>query len=253
MRCLHVAIIVQESRTVNVAGGKGRDANIMAGPNRRRTTSRLAISTAETSLLIGVVRCRDGAVGSLETVPNGRIITLVHVELLERNGFSSTNMVGHVHCRRPVCNLALMRLVSAFLAIMISLLGRPDRTMAYDLIGVGQWSCVDWAQARPAKQSDVTEQWGLGFLSGVAFMSKNRNDPLRGLPPQALSDWLDRQHPSESIAHGTETFSITQDPARWRSVRRTLSRTDRASVGSVRALLQKAREVHGLVGHRLAS
>jgi hypothetical protein len=110
-----------------------------------------------------------------------------------------------------------MRLTMATLAILADLLlVSAGKAVAYDVVGAGAWSCEAWQQARKAKQGDVTEQWALGFLAGVAFMSKNTVDPLRGKPPQALSEWLDRfcrQHPNALIFQGAETFSTTQSPA----------------------------------------
>jgi hypothetical protein len=103
------------------------------------------------------------------------------------------------------------------LALLPTVFPLDGKALAYDLIGVGTWSCVAWQQARAERRSDVTEQWALGFLSGLAFASKNGTDPLRGLPPQALSEWLDRycrNHPDDTIAHGTETFTVIQQPGR---------------------------------------
>jgi hypothetical protein len=112
-----------------------------------------------------------------------------------------------------------MRHLRPGLALLPAAFLLSGQVLAYDLIGVGTWSCVAWQQAKTDQRSDVTEQWALGFLSGVAFASRNSTDPLRGLPPQALSDWLDRycrSHPEDTIAHGTETFTFTfkQQPAR---------------------------------------
>jgi hypothetical protein len=96
---------------------------------------------------------------------------------------------------------------------------RADDAKAYDLIGVGTWSCEAWQEARKTKHSESTEQWALGFLSGAAFISKDRTDHSRGLPPQAVGDWLDRYcraHPNETIAHGTESFTVIQETTgRW--------------------------------------
>jgi hypothetical protein len=111
-----------------------------------------------------------------------------------------------------------MRLTATAVAVLADLLlVSGGRAVAYDVVGAGSWSCEAWQQARKAKQGDVTEQWALGFLAGVAFMSKNTMDPLRGQPPQALAEWLDRycrQNPKALIFQGAENFSVTQSPVR---------------------------------------
>jgi hypothetical protein len=98
--------------------------------------------------------------------------------------------------------------------VVLAMLSQTEGTHAYDLIGVGAWSCEAWQEARKSKNADVTEQWALGFLSGAAFITKDKTAPMRGRPPRAASDWLDSfcaAHPNETIAHGTEIFTGAQE------------------------------------------
>jgi hypothetical protein len=104
-----------------------------------------------------------------------------------------------------------MLVAVAFLTIVAPL---GQTVLAFVIVGVGTWSCQAWLEARKNKQSDVTEQWALGFLSGAAFATKDKTAPLRGQPPQAFDRWLDRycgSHPSEVISHATETFVNSQE------------------------------------------
>jgi hypothetical protein len=85
--------------------------------------------------------------------------------------------------------------------------------LAADVVGAGTWSCIAWSDARKSRRSDTTEQWALGFLSGVGFAGPHGVDPLRDLPPQAVSEWVDRycrSHPNDTIAHAVEAFSATR-------------------------------------------
>jgi len=103
---------------------------------------------------------------------------------------------------------------ATLVALGICLLSPGRIATAYDPVGVGAWSCVAWTDTRKSLRSDTPEQWVLGFLSGIGFVIRESNDPLRGLNPQVVSEWMDkycRRYPDESIAHGIESFSMTQE------------------------------------------
>ena len=90
--------------------------------------------------------------------------------------------------------------------------GKPAQ--AYDVVGVGIWSCAAWTDARKNRSSDTTEQWTLGFLSGIGSVGTKGREPLRGLPPQAVTEYLDkycRTNPKDTIAHAAETFAATRE------------------------------------------
>ena len=100
----------------------------------------------------------------------------------------------------------------AALAVMAGLVGWSGTATAYDVVGAGAWSCVAWSDARKNLKADTTEQWTLGFLSGIGFVGR-RGEPLRGLAPQDVAEWLDKYcgaNPKETIAHATEMFAATR-------------------------------------------
>jgi len=101
----------------------------------------------------------------------------------------------------------------AAIAFVTGLIGWAGTSRAYEAVGVGAWSCAAWAEARKSVRSDTAEQWALGFLSGIGFMVQQAADPLRGVAPQSVSEWLDRycrSNPRDTIAHATEKFSSTR-------------------------------------------
>ena len=105
-----------------------------------------------------------------------------------------------------------MRTVVPVLAVL-GIFGFGQHALAYDFVGVGAWSCAAWLDARKNLRSDELEQWTLGFLSGVGFVGKDGVNPLRDLPPQAVSEWMDhycQRHPKDTIVRGAELFSVTQ-------------------------------------------
>ena len=98
------------------------------------------------------------------------------------------------------------------MALIAGLIGWGDPARAYDVVGVGTWSCAAWTEARKNVRSDTAEQWTLGFLTGIGFIV-HAGDPLKGQPPQLVSEWLDRychSNPKETIAHATEKFSASR-------------------------------------------
>jgi len=103
-----------------------------------------------------------------------------------------------------------MKQALAALALVAGLVGSETMALAYDVVGAGAWSCTAWTDARQDLKSDTPEQWTLGFLSGVGFASGHGIQPLRGLAPQDVADWLDRycrMHAKDTIAHAAEVFS----------------------------------------------
>jgi hypothetical protein len=101
----------------------------------------------------------------------------------------------------------------AVMALLTGLFCGSGAARAYDVVGVGIWSCAAWTDARKARSSDTTEQWTLGFLSGIGSVGAKGMEPLRGLPPQAATEYLDkycRSNPKDTIAHAAETFAATR-------------------------------------------
>jgi hypothetical protein len=103
-----------------------------------------------------------------------------------------------------------MKQALAALALATGLFVSHGLALAYDIVGAGAWSCTAWTEARKDRKSDTPEQWTLGFLSGVGFIGQHGTEPLRGLAPQDVAEWLDRYcrlHPKHTIAHAAEMFS----------------------------------------------
>ncbi len=100
----------------------------------------------------------------------------------------------------------------AAITFIAGLIGWGETARAYDIVGVGAWSCSAWTDTRKNVRSDTTEQWVLGFLSGIGSVVHG-GDPLKGSPPQSASEWLDRYcraNPKDTIAQATEKFSATR-------------------------------------------
>lgn len=98
------------------------------------------------------------------------------------------------------------------LALLTGLVGWDGTALSYDVVGAGAWSCGAWTDARKNLKSDTTEQWTLGFLSGIGFVGR-RGEPLRGLAPQDVAEWLDRycgSNPRETIARAAELFAASR-------------------------------------------
>jgi hypothetical protein len=102
-----------------------------------------------------------------------------------------------------------MKQCVAFIALLTGVLGWGETARSYDVVGVGIWSCAAWTDARKNRNSDTTEQWTLGFLSGIGSVGQH-GESLRGLVPREVSEWLDRycqSNPKDTIVHAAETFS----------------------------------------------
>lgn len=106
-----------------------------------------------------------------------------------------------------------MKQALAVLTLVTGLFGSGGMALAYDVVGAGAWSCTAWTDLRKNLKSDTSEQWTLGFLSGVGFVGGHGAEPLRGLAPQDVADWFDkycRSHPKDTIARAAEMFSASR-------------------------------------------
>ncbi len=78
--------------------------------------------------------------------------------------------------------------------------------------GAATESCGSWSASRRANnvRSWVTEQWVLGFLSGVAYAASSSGpDPLTGVDDEAVWAWVDnycRAHPLDWLLHAAVAF-----------------------------------------------
>jgi hypothetical protein len=96
--------------------------------------------------------------------------------------------------------------------LTVAALAVSDRAVGYALIGNGTLTCVAWSEARRDQHGVATlmsEQWVVGFLSGIGSMVLGELDPLRGLQADAVYGWMDNYcgaHPSETIEAAARVF-----------------------------------------------
>jgi hypothetical protein len=97
-------------------------------------------------------------------------------------------------------------------ALALVLLTGPAK--AYDIQGVGNSSCGSWTEARRAPNPNAVVSlmnlsWVSGFLSGIGFIHRNGDDPLKGLDREAVIGWIDNYcatHPLENIGVAAGAF-----------------------------------------------
>jgi hypothetical protein len=102
-----------------------------------------------------------------------------------------------------------MRYCLAIAGMLCFLVIRPEVAAAYDVVGSGVWPCDTWTEGRKSNQANVSEQWVLGFLSGIGFMGHENANPLNKLAPEVVFAWVDRycqRRPHETIEHAGASF-----------------------------------------------
>lgn len=83
--------------------------------------------------------------------------------------------------------------------------------------GAGSISCGAWSAARRDRVAQATEQWLLGFLTGVAYgsMAASGPNPLAFTDPEGAWAWIDnycREHPIEDVTRAA--VMLTREPRR---------------------------------------
>jgi hypothetical protein len=97
-------------------------------------------------------------------------------------------------------------------ALMVAILAVADHASGYTLIGNGALSCQAWMDARRdphGLETRMSEQWVVGFLSGIGSMVLGELDPLHGLQADAVYRWMDNYcgaHPSQTIEAAARVF-----------------------------------------------
>jgi hypothetical protein len=95
-----------------------------------------------------------------------------------------------------------MRRTSVFAAVVLFGAGYPAH--AENGIGAGGVSCGDWIASRTSKniaaeaRAAMTQQWILGFLSGVAMYKSAVSDAIGRTDATGIFAWVDN-HCRESI------------------------------------------------------
>jgi hypothetical protein len=98
-----------------------------------------------------------------------------------------------------------MRLFLPFAVFTVSLMTGQMEANAYSANGSGTLSCGSWTANRRAGADSAlqAEQWVLGFLSGIGFVSQNGDDPLKHTDPDGVWGWMDNycgDHPIRLMA-----------------------------------------------------
>ncbi len=92
--------------------------------------------------------------------------------------------------------------------LAIGLMTSAAEAQTYQGVGKGKSSCGTWTADRRHRQSNLDEQWILGFLSGIGYKSQSF-DPLKGMDVNAVWAWMDnycQAHTLDSIAMAGAAF-----------------------------------------------
>ena len=89
-------------------------------------------------------------------------------------------------------------------------------TLRAATVGLGNQDCGTWTTNNPAKGGVglFYQQWVFGFLSGASQTNPDR-DPLKGIDPPAIMEWLDDyclHHPQAPLADAAATFVQAHHP-----------------------------------------
>ena len=94
------------------------------------------------------------------------------------------------------------------IALAVVVLITSSGAAGYSVRGNGTATCAAWTQASSDTRT-ASEQWVLGFLSGIGFMALGELDPLRGLEAKAVAAWVDdycRAHPEATLESAAGVF-----------------------------------------------
>jgi hypothetical protein len=106
-----------------------------------------------------------------------------------------------------------MKMMAVFWLASALVIDQSAYAQQYHEIGMGTQSCGAWTAARrdPQDRATVaTEQWILGFLSGIGYFASPETDPLRGVDADAVWAWTDNYchtQPLEQISTAAAAFS----------------------------------------------
>ena len=101
------------------------------------------------------------------------------------------------------------------LALISLALSGPVQAQKFHAIGSGSATCSSWLTWRLDPDSAIaiaSEQWVLGFLSGVGYMGSKSIDPLRGIDAKAVFVWVDNyciKEPEQNLLSASIMFRFT--------------------------------------------
>ena len=93
--------------------------------------------------------------------------------------------------------------------IILGMSGPLAQSSTVRTIGVGNSSCGAWTESRRSRASYLREQWVLGYLSGIAVVNQDGDDPLRGMDADGVWGWIDnycRANPIRRITDAANAF-----------------------------------------------
>jgi hypothetical protein len=99
------------------------------------------------------------------------------------------------------------RIVTTCLILAVGLMTGSVEAQAGHMIGLGGNSCGSWTASRRGNAAELSQQWVLGFLSGLGW--EGRNDPLANMDANGVWAWIDNYcsaHPIEKIADAAGAF-----------------------------------------------
>jgi hypothetical protein len=100
-----------------------------------------------------------------------------------------------------------MKPIFACLILVVGLMAGTVEAQAAHMVGLGGNSCGSWTASRRVTSAALSEQWILGFLSGLGWEGKN--DPLVNMDAKGVWAWIDNYcsaHPIEKIADAAGAF-----------------------------------------------
>jgi hypothetical protein len=88
--------------------------------------------------------------------------------------------------------------------IVVLMMGFGEAEELVAIGGMGSQSCGTWTAGRRDRQALGSEQWILGFLSGIGYVSlvPNGTNPLEGTDAKGVWAWVDnycQTHPLDPI------------------------------------------------------
>ena len=95
--------------------------------------------------------------------------------------------------------------------LTIVLLTGSAQAQTHATSGQGTAACGFWTASRHDGVASNAEQWILGFLSGIAYATRGKVNPLHKMDDQAVWDWIDnycKAHPLDLIANAAGKFAV---------------------------------------------
>jgi hypothetical protein len=113
------------------------------------------------------------------------------------------------HFKKVALGSNLLNVVLALTASLLISSAEAAQPGSYNMLGVGTISCGAWTASRREGRASLSEQWILGFLSGVGYEAGGGDNPLNGVDADAVWAWMDnycRANPLDRVAKAAAAF-----------------------------------------------